>query len=257
MRKSVEFFLVVVVLTVFCLPVSAEKSEWKDRCYQFAKVKTVVVTETKFSYDGFDVSGKNRFEDYPNSTEKIADMLSSSLKKVPNVLYVTLQYVADQVRAEPDFPGYEPGSREFMNYVRLQMPKYADVVLYVEIRDFGWFYEYRPSYYTTETVVERVEYGGKTPDGKTYSGWRDVPQSKVVYHAAHHEIFDSAEAAFNLVDVQTGKSVWKYSDTRTRPSISFGRSYDHSGPESMMRRIMDDFTGKLPFGVKEARALEG
>lgn len=250
MRRMLEIILLAPLLAIFCSPVSAQQTEWKDQAYNFGKTKTVVVMDTKFTYNGFDVSGNNKFEKYPYGEEKIVSLISSSLSKITNVRFLSLAEVVEKVKERVDFPGYEPGSKEFLSFVESVMSQYVDTALFTEIRDFGWFYEYHAPYDTTETRIERVEYGGVTPDGKKYSGWRDVPITVTVHYDASYSIYDSAEAIWSLVDAATGKSVWKYSDSRTRRSGGWISAYDYSGPESMMQRIMNEFKGKIPLALK-------
>lgn len=250
MRKTVGVLVVLFFLAGGSLPVSAKQTEWRDPAYNFSRIKTVVVMEANFSYDGFDVSGNNRFEKYPYPEEKVRAMVKSRLQGITNVRYLTFQEVAERVKSDPAFAGYDPASREFWTMVTKELPKYADAVLVVNIRDFGWFYEYREAYHSTETRTERVAYGGVTPDGKPFTGWMDVPRTVVVYHPPRHEIYDSAEANFELLDAPSGKAVWKFNDTRIRSSFSFSKAYDHTGPESIMNRIMDEFLNKLPLMSK-------
>ncbi len=250
MRKILGLVVLVSSLVIFCSPASAQQTEWKDPAYNFGKTKTVVVMDTKFTYGGFDVSGNNKFVKYPYGEEKSTSMLKSRFGKVTNVLFISFSEVAKKVKARADFPGGSPGSKEFSDFVQSVMPQYADAVLFVEIRDFGWYYEHYAPYDSTETKIERVEYGGITPDGKQYSGWRDVPTTVTVHHDEGYSIYDSAEVDLGLMDAATWKYVWKYSDSRTRNSYAWGQNYDSSGPESMIQRIMDDFTEKMPFAPK-------
>lgn len=247
MRKFLRIFIVVSLLAAFFSPVSAKQTEWKDPAYNFGKTKTVVVMDAKFTYDGFDVSGDNKFEKYPYAEEKIKIMLNNSLSKITNVRFISLSEVTEKIKERVDFPGYNPDSKEFSSFMKSVMPQYADAVLFVEIRDFGWFYEYYGPYESTETQIVREEYGGVTPDGKKYSGWREVPVIVTVHHDAGYKILDSAEANWGLVDAATWKYVWKYSDSRTRGSFAWGKPYNYSGPESMMKRIMNVFSSKTPF----------
>jgi uncharacterized protein (DUF2249 family) len=109
------------------------------------------------------------------------------------------------------------------------MSKYADLVFTVDIRDYGWFHEYRPACDKLETVYERVRYGGRTADGKEFEGWMEVPRTIVVHYPAHYDISDSAAARFTLQDTRSGKIVWQFTDTRTRNSFAIGKSYDRTG----------------------------
>jgi hypothetical protein len=118
--------------------------------------------------------------------------------------------------------------------------------MYLDVRDYGWFYEYHDPYTTTETYTERVYYSRRHRDGSETSGWEEVPRTRLVHHQAGYYISDCAEAAFRLYDTKTGRDVWKYSDSRNRRSPVLSNGYDPSGPESMMKRIFDDAFKKIP-----------
>ena len=53
-----------VALSV-CSPVSAAQAEWRAADYNFSTPKFVLLTETKFAYEGYDVSGRNKFNRSP------------------------------------------------------------------------------------------------------------------------------------------------------------------------------------------------
>lgn len=252
MRRLFITLVMASVLAGLCLPAAAKQSESLDKNYNFAKAKTVLVMAPRFTNDGFDVSGDDRFAKYPSAEKTIAAMLASRKQKLPYLRYVTLEYVSAQVRADHVIAGdcpEDPG--EFSALVQRELPRYADLVLRVDIRDYGWFHEYQAPYDTWETVYDRVRYYGKTSDGKDITGWMEVPRTYPVHYGPHYHIFDSAAAQFALLDTRTGKSVWRFTDTRTRLSSAMGRSYDRSGPESMMNRIFDAAFEKIPLNTQD------
>jgi hypothetical protein len=254
MRKSVAILVLVYLMAVSSLPALAKQSESTDKGYNFAKVRTVLIMEPTLTNNGFDLSGNNQFVTYPAAAEKIAAVLDGRLKKTSNLRYITLAYVSGQVAADPNLD-CDPASPDFAALVKREMPKYADLVLYLTVRDFGWFHEYKEGYDAWETVTDHVHYHGKTPDGKDFDGWMDVDRQVLVYHPPHYDISDSAEADFGLLDARTWKYVWSYTDTRTRPSYAFGKDYDHTGPESMMNRIFVEAIAKMPVFAKPQQVV--
>lgn len=126
------------------------------------------------------------------------------------------------------------------------LPKYVNLVLETKVNDFGWYYDYVAAYDTTETQMERVRYGGVTPEGKEYSGWIEVPKTVTVRTDAHYDISDRAEIEMRLIDPTTQKAVWIYTDIRSRDSGSWSSDYDKTGPESMMSRILNEAFKKIP-----------
>lgn len=249
MRKAI---IVLVLLFSLAAPAAAGQSESVSPNYDFSRVKTVLIMEPTFEYGGFDVSGKNKFIVYPASAEKITAMLGDRKRNLPHLQFVTLTYVTARVKADPALAADLPEDpKAFSALVQREMPKYADLVLYCNIRDFGWFYEWQEAYDTSETVIDKVRYHERSSDGKEVSGWMEVPRTVVVHHPAHHNIFDSAEARFALLDARTWRYVWQFTDSRTRTSFSWNKNYDPSGPESVMGRIFDAAFEKMPMRPRE------
>jgi hypothetical protein len=250
MRKSVGVIIIVCLLVALSLPVAAGISEYTDQGYNFTKVRTVLITEPTFIYG--EVNGRDQFEKYPDSARVITGILNNRLKKAMNLRYVTWDYVADRVKADPDLE-CDPASPEFAALVKREMPKYVDLVLNLNIVNFGWLRQYHEAYEAYETVTDRVKYKRKLPDGREESGWMDVERTVLVHHPAHYEVIDSAEAQLYLLDPRTGKNVWTYGERRTRTSPGGSGGYDRSGPESVMNRIFIEAVEHMPIYPKPDR----
>jgi hypothetical protein len=248
MRKTIA---VLSVLCFLAAPAAAKQTESVSPNYDFSKVKTVLVMDPTFANDGFNVSGNNKFVQYPYAAERSRPVRHPQAQNPqPSIHNPRLRH--RPVKADPALDGSIPEDpKEFSALLQREMPKYADLVLYMDIRDFGWFYEWQEAYYSTETRYERVEYGGKTADGKKYSGWMEVPRTVVVHHPAHHNIFDCAEARFALLDTRTWRYVWQFTDQRARSSFAWRNDHDPTGPESMMNRIFDDAIAKMPMHPRD------
>jgi hypothetical protein len=239
--------LVVLFLCAIGSTALAAQAEWRDQNYDFGGAKFILVMPSTFSYDGYDVSDRNKFNRYPYAPEKISDMLQGKTRELTQYRIVDLEYVLSQIKANsPVTESFDPASPGFLAMVQREMGKYVDLVLYLAVRDYGWYYVYHDEYRTTENYTERVYFNRRNSDGKEVSGWEDVPRTRRVYHPAGYNISDCAEAAFRLYDAKANRDVWKYSDTRTRTSPQLSNGYDPSGPESMMKRIFDDAFKKIP-----------
>lgn len=253
MKSQIRRSLAVLFLLVWLASgvAFAGKAEWRDSAYDFGAARFVLVMEPKFSYEGFDLSGNDKFSRYPYAVEKIRDMLNSRLGNLASYRFVNMEYVLRQIQADPA-PGepFDPKSPGFAAMVQRETGKHVQLVLYLDIRDYGWYYEYHDAYTTTETTTERISYNRKNADGTETSGWMDVPRTKVVHNPAGYYISDTAEADFRLFDPKGGKDVWKYSDNRQRKSPPISNGYDPSGPESMMKRIFDDAFKEIPLAKK-------
>lgn len=223
------------------------QAEWRDSGYDFITPHFVLVTEPNFRYEGYDVGDRNKFVRYPYAEEKIRDMLNGKLQGSTRHRFVDMNYVIKQIQADAAITEpLDPKSPNYSAIVQRELGKHVDLVLELEVRDYGWFYEWHDAYRTTETYKERIYYKRKNADGKEVEGWTEVPRTRVVYHKAGYFIFDSAAVSFCLHDPKTGRDVWKFSDTRSRRSIKMSEGYDPNGPESMMNRIFNEAFRKNP-----------
>ena len=238
-------FLFVALLA--CRPGYAAQAEWRAADYNFSTPKFVLLTETRFAYEGYDVSGRNKFNRFPYAADKIPDMLRNKLQGLSRHRLVDIDYVVKQIKADPAVTEpVDPSAPGYSALLQRELGKHVDLVLYLDVRDYGWFYEWHEAYMKTESYTERISYKRKHADGTESEGWTDVPRTRVVYVPAGYYVSDCAELALRLYDAKAGKDVWKYSDARNRKSPPINNGYDPSGPESMMKRIFDEAFKRLP-----------
>jgi hypothetical protein len=59
---TIKVFIVMVCILWGVYPIAlAQQTEWKEEAYNFTKVKTILILEPEFIYDGYDVNGNNKF----------------------------------------------------------------------------------------------------------------------------------------------------------------------------------------------------
>ena len=92
-------FLFVALLA--CRPGYAAQAEWRAADYNFSTPKFVLLTETRFAYEGYDVSGRNKFNRFPYAADKIPDMLRNKLQGLSRHRLVDIDYVVKQIKADP------------------------------------------------------------------------------------------------------------------------------------------------------------
>ena len=237
----------LLAVALACQPGYAAQAEWRDADYNFGPPKFVLLTETKFAYEGYDTSGRNKFNKFPYAADKIPDMLRGKLQSLSRHRLVEMDYVIKQIKADPAVTEpVDPQAPGFAAILQRELGKHVDLVLYLDVRDYGWFYEWHESYMKTESYTERISYKRKHADGTVSEGWTDVPRTRVVYVPAGYYVSDCAELAIRLYDAKAGRDVWKYTDSRNRKSPPISNGYDPSGPESMMRRIFDEAFKRMP-----------
>ncbi len=249
MKKIFGGFLagVLVLIVLACQPAYAAQSEWRDADYNFATPKFVLLMEPKFAYEGYDTSGRNKFNRFPYAADKIPDMLRGKLQGLARHRLVNLDYVIKQIKADPAVTEpVDPLSPGYAALLQRELGKHVDLVLYLDVRDYGWFLEWHEAYMKTESYTERISYKRKHSDGTESEGWTDVPRTRVVYVPAGHYVSDCAELAIRLYDAKAGRDVWKYTDSRNRKSPPISNGYDPSGPESMMKRIFEEAFRRMP-----------
>ena len=250
--KKTGMFMVLGIL-FFCMLGStalAAQSEWKDSAYNFGEPRFILVMEPSLSYEAYeqhDLGWRNKFNRYPYAAEKSADMLRERLQGLQRNRVVNMEYVMNQIKASTSLQEpYDSKAPGFAAMVQRELPKHVDLILYLEVRDYGWLYEYHDAYLETQSYTERERWSRRNSDGSESSGWRDVPRTRLVSHPAGYYISDSAGAALRLYDTKNGRDVWKFSDTRIRRSPPISNGYDPSGPESMMKRIFDEAFKRIP-----------
>lgn len=243
------FFLLISYSIVTISTVSAESSNWKSPSYNFGNVKRILLLEPTFSYT-LKGDSNDKFDKYPYGQEKFINSLNNRVKNLGKYYILNLDYIDIQIQGDPSAPTIEDKkSLEFTTLREQELPKYVDLVLSAEVRNYGWYYEYYDAYDSTETIKERVEYGGINADGKKYSGWMEIPKEVVVHHPAGHQIYDDANVILSLTDPKTKQVVWSYTDSRYRSSFSWSGNRDNTGPESMMNRILDAAFTKIPLAI--------
>ena len=101
MKRTAKVLLLGIILAMLvCGPVFAAQAEWRDSDYNFGTPKFVLVTDAKFAYEGYDVSGRNKFNRYPYAADKIQDMLRAKIQGLSRHRIVNLDYVIKQIKAE-------------------------------------------------------------------------------------------------------------------------------------------------------------
>ncbi|TCL35244.1 hypothetical protein EV210_11385 [Anaerospora hongkongensis] len=243
MTRNLLRLIIVMSLILLCTTATAKNTNWKDPAFDFKKVKTIFMLDPTFTFINIPETSKNKFNKYPNFKEKINVLLEERLKKKKQFRIVSSAYIEEQIKGDPDLPLLETVSSEIF---AAALPKHVNLVLETKVNDFGWYYYYVAAYDTTETQMERVKYGGVTPEGKEYSGWIEIPKTVTVHHDAYYDVSDCAEIEMRLIDPVTQKSVWIYTDIRSRDSRSWTDGYDKTGPESMMNRILNEAFKKIP-----------
>lgn len=140
--------LFFVVFSAACATVSAAQAEWRDADYNFGTPKFVLLTDAKFAYEGYDTSGRNKSNRFPYAADKISDMLRNKLQGVSRHRLVNLDYVIKQIKADPAVTEpVDPQAPGFAALLQRELGKHVDVVLYLDVRDYGWFYEWHRGFY--------------------------------------------------------------------------------------------------------------
>lgn len=248
MKKTTGLILVILVILSMSAGVAlAAQAEWRDSAYHFDAPKFILVMDPTFRYEGYETDGRNKFNRYPYAKEKITDMLNEKLQGLPQHRYVDMAYLVNQIKADSKLTeSVDPQSPTFPALVQREMGKHVDLVLYLDVRDLGWSYEWHEAYTTRESYTERIRYKRKHADGTESEGWTEIPRTRTVYHEEGYFVYDTAGLSLRLFDAKGGRDVWKFSDARSRKSPMISDGYDPSGPESMMKRIFKDAFKKTP-----------
>lgn len=122
----------LLLLFVFSSTTMAAQAEWRDQEYSYGAPKYILVMPPNFSYDGYDLGDRNKFNRYPYALEKINDLLSGKTRALTQHRIVNMEYVLNQIKANaPLTEPFDPTAPGFAAMVKREMGKYVELLLYL------------------------------------------------------------------------------------------------------------------------------
>ena len=204
--------------------VSAEKTDWKDKSYNFAQVKRALVYDADISAAGFkgSVKEKKYVQDYMNYAKKLGfEVLTydDAWRKVSVAIGEDLDKIAASDRQRADALFGE------------NLRKVADV--WIVGRAIKWENDYYIAPERTVWERKRVDRSYRDKDGKWVDDYYYV--TVPVTHPAHRVDRSKLDMTFEVCDAKTGKMIFGREDSRER------EEYDAQG--GMYERICKSFFG--------------
>lgn len=227
----------VVLLIMFCGSVNAaESNEWKDKNYDWNKVKTIFILPIRLSNDVTD-----QF-----AIQKASEIISAELMKC-NVTLLGFRDALTQVKNETgiDLDELQKTDRDkavkiLGNYVSSR----ADLVLSCNVYQMGWTKQYVPPRSFTYTTHKTSTITSSTSG---VVGWINTPVQNQVNIPGGYKDFPTAAVGIILYSTD-GKIVWGYMDVKDdRGGGLFSRN---NLPEDNLKSIVVKAFNKMPLQKK-------
>lgn len=232
--------LIVFLVLLFMSSAHAEQqNEWKDKSYDWSKVKTILVFPTHFSKDVTD----------PFATKKVAEILSPEMKRL-QVRLLSLDEYFTQLSADTNIDLVELNKtdpQKCRELIQSSISKYADVSLFFTVHQMGWTKEYEPPRSFTYTTYET----STVSSTRGVVGWVDTPVQNQVNIPGGYSDFPTASIGIMIYDTKSTNLVYGYTDTDKDQNSGFLGTHTNS-PEDNMKEIIKKAFDKLPFAKKKS-----
>ena len=190
MKKWRSLILAFCLLLSFALPVSAEKSDWSDKAYDFSKVQRVLI---------YDVN--------VDAVSKLADDLEIKL--------IQEEYL--KTASKPKYRMLRPDKAEQLSPGAPNLA--ADLYVTTELLQWNDDYYIKPEYTSWETRTEKRE--KKHRDGSTTTETYTV--NVPVFHPAQTIYTSTVRVRFKVYDSKTGNCVMERDERRERDDSRHGQ----------------------------------
>ena len=222
--------LLGVWLLLLCGTVSAEKTDWSDKSYDFSRVRRALVYDMDFSAAAPDSQVKERkyqsdFLDYTKKMKCEVVTYDQALRRISLELGVDLDALmkTDPDRADALF--------------RENLSRVADV--WIDSRTLLWKNDY---YIVPERTVweeRRMSRRVRGRDGHWFDEYYYI--TVPVTYPAHRVDVSSIKVSFEVYDAKTGRAVLGREDSRDREGYD-----EHDGMyERICKSFFGDFGNKL------------
>lgn len=236
MKRVVILFLLLFFICNVC---SAETNEWKDKSYDWSKVKTILVFPVNLSSDVSD----------PFALQKITDILTPELSRVQLKLMSLNEYFT-QLGVDNQIDLIElnkTNPQKCKELIQASISKYADVSLFFNVYQMGWTKEYKPPRSFTYTTYQHSTI---TSPSSGVVGWVRTPVQNQVNVLGGYADFPTAAIGIMIYDTKTTKLVYGYTDMKKDRSSGFLGTHSNT-PEDNMKDLILKMLDKLPFVKKK------
>lgn len=200
-----KMMAIALCLMMYCTAAMAEKTDYKDKSYNFKTIKNLMLYDMDFSAAGLDSSivEKNLQSIYEG---KSSDSKLNILDSEQVLQKISLQTGQDMdLLQEKDNAAYEKMYLE-------HMPEYVDAYVMGELLDYEKQNVYHDAYTSWETRTEHVQMKDSDGNWKTV----EVSHEEPVYHPAYTTVEFDVIVEFHVYDSKSGKEIFSRRDARSR-----------------------------------------
>lgn len=204
-RNWGRLLAMVLCLMMYCTAALAEKTDYKDRTYNFKNIRSLVLYDMDFSKVNIDnsIMEKNLQSTYES---KAADSKLNILDEEQVLRKISLGTGQDMdLLAEKDNGAYE---KMYWQH----MPDYADAYVMGEVLTYEPRYVHHDAYTTWETRTEHV----RMKDSEGYWQTVEVSHEEPVYHPDYYTVEFDVVVEFHVYDSKTNKEIFSRRDVRSR-----------------------------------------
>ncbi len=209
MQKTVSLLLVCLTLLLFQRISFAKETKYIDDNYNFSTVKTVFVWPRL---------GISKGTADPYAYQKSSKIIKNELFPALNVRWVTLGDISKAMMEEQGIDlnvEFKKDRKKALELFYENLPKYADLTIYLEVRQFGYLEKYIPPETFTYTTPEFVNVRGHGWDNRgnytSISGSVAVDKEHSVTIGGYSYENPTAALAVTLYDNRSESVVWGYS----------------------------------------------
>ena len=200
-----KIMAVVLCLLMYCTAAMAEKTDYKDKTYNFKNIKSLVLYDMDFSKVNIEnsIMEKNLQSVYE---QKSSDTKLNVLSNEQILRKISLGTGQDMdILAANDKDAYDRMFRE-------HMPEYADAYVNANVVTYDTRSIYHEAYTSWENRTEYVKV--KDSDGR----WQtvEVTHTEPVYHPAYYTTVFDVVVDFHVYDSKTNKEIFARRDSRCR-----------------------------------------
>ncbi len=195
----------VLCLMMYCTAAMAEKTDYKDRTYNFKNIKSLMLCDMDFSKVNINnsIMEKNLQSVYE---QKAADSKLNMLTGKQVLRKISLSTGQDMdLLAEKDEDAY---GKLYWDH----LPEYVDAYVVGEVVKYNPRSVYHADYTTWETRTEHV----RIKDSNGYWQTVEVSHEEPVYHPAYYTTEFDVIVDFHVYDSKTDQEIFCRRDSRSR-----------------------------------------
>ena len=228
--------ILVMLFCIMCFSsiAFAKTDEWKDKTYDFSRIKRIVFVGPFISKE---VSAQFALQ---KSSEILAEELSSRKIQVIFVKQLSDAIAKDTNQDMDEL--YKTDYNKWINTLASNAYKYVDAVMILHVNQMGYTQQYEEARTISYESYSTSTFDIRNLSGENVHGTITSPQTKYVHVPGGYRDYTTGAASAALYDPSSFKLIWGYSDVRSR----IVKPLNNTTPDAMLKRIIKDLFDKAP-----------